>query len=50
VLLSKNVKIKMHKTVIVLLVLYRHENWPLKGREDTDLGRGLCSSGTLHSL
>jgi hypothetical protein len=33
-LLSKNVKIKIHKTVMLSVVLYRCEVWPLSLREE----------------
>jgi hypothetical protein len=34
VLLSKNVKIKIHRTIILPVVLYGCETWPLTSREE----------------
>ena len=33
-LLSKNIKVKIHRTIILSLVLYGCETWPLTLRED----------------
>jgi hypothetical protein len=33
-LLSKNVKVKIYKTMILLVVLYGHETWSLMCKED----------------
>jgi hypothetical protein len=33
-LLSKNIKIKMHRTVILTVVLYGYENWSVTLREE----------------
>jgi hypothetical protein len=35
-LLSKNIKIKIYKTIILHNVLYGRETWPLTLREDDD--------------
>jgi hypothetical protein len=35
-LLSKNVKIRIHKTILLLLVSYGCETWPLTLRGNTD--------------
>jgi hypothetical protein len=35
-LLSKNIKIKIYKTIILLVVLYGYETWSLIKRENTD--------------
>jgi hypothetical protein len=36
-LLSKNLKIKTHKTIILSVVLYGYETWPLTLREERRL-------------
>ena len=36
-LLSKNLKVKIYRTIILPLVLYRCENWPLTVKEERRL-------------
>ena len=61
-LLSKNLKIKIYKTIILPVVLYGCETWPLKLREECSLrilenkilrrifGPKRDANGKLHSL
>jgi hypothetical protein len=37
-LLSKNIKVRIHKTIILPVVLYGCETWPLTVREDHKRG------------
>jgi hypothetical protein len=47
-LLSKNLKIRMYKSIILLVVLYGRESWSLTLREEH--GRGVFESGAQEDI
>ena len=47
-LLSKNVKIKIYRTIIVSVVLYGCENWSLTSREERRLR--VCENRVLRRI